>query len=81
MTDLCEVLKSYLKKDLRQARLNYKEIKTVAFEIEIAINNRSLTYIYLTNLEAFLTSNHILFGYMNRVSDHNASLMYACKSL
>ena len=56
-------------------------MKTVAFEIEIAINNRSLTYIYLTNLEAFLTSNHILFGYMNRVSDHNASLMYACKSL
>ena len=81
MTDLYEVLKSYLKKDLRQARLNYKEIKTVAFEIEIAINNRSPTYIYLTNLEAFLTSNHILFGYMNRVSDHNASLMYACKSL
>ena len=38
-------------------------------------NNRLLTYVYLTNLEACLIPNHILFGCtLNQVSDHNASI-------
>ena len=63
-----------LKKDLGQARLNCQGMQNVLFEIEMIINNRPLIFIHPTNLQACLTSNHLLFGRMlNYISDHNTS--------
>ena len=59
---LVKSVKDLLIKDLKGSRLSCKEMLTVLFEYEAILNNRSLTYIYLTDLPSCLTPNHLLYG-------------------
>ena len=59
---LVRSVKDLLKKVLQKNKLNYEEMQTVLFEIELLLNNRPLTYVYSTDLESCLTPNHLLFG-------------------
>ena len=55
-------MKLLLKKQLKTYRLNYEQMQPVLQEIETIVNNQLLTYVYPTELETYLTSNHLLFG-------------------
>ena len=59
---LVQSVKRPLKKILRNAKLNYTELRTVLCEIELMLNERPLTYIYDDDTEEMLTPNHLLFG-------------------
>ena len=39
-----------------------KEPQTILLEVELIINNASLTYVYPNTIETCLTPNHLLFG-------------------
>ena len=41
---------------------HFEELQTVLFEVELTINNTSLTYVYPNTIETCLTPNHLLFG-------------------
>ena len=52
-------------------------LQTASIEIEMNTVNRPLTYIYSTDLEAFSTLEHFIFGCkLNHVSDHKTSIAY-----
>ena len=55
-------MKLLFKKQLKTYRLNYEQMQTVLQEIEAIVNNRLLTYVYLTELGTCVTPNHLLFG-------------------
>ena len=55
-------MKLLLKKQLKTYRLNYEQMQPVLQEIETIVNNQLLTYVYPTELETCITSNHLLFG-------------------
>ena len=57
------IVKSYLKKDLKNSRLTFEQLQTVLLEIEQIVNNRPLTYVYPNELEPCLTPNHLLYGH------------------
>ena len=40
----------------------FEELQTVLIEVELIINNASLTYVYPNTIETCLTPNHLLFG-------------------
>ena len=41
---------------------HFEELQTVLFEVELIINNKPLTYVYLNTIETLFTPNHLLFG-------------------
>ena len=51
-------MKLLLITQLNTYRLNYERMETVLQEIEALVNNRPLTYVYSTELETCITSNH-----------------------
>ena len=52
-------------------------LQTASIEIEMNTVNRPLTYIYSTDLEAFSTPDHFIFGCkVKQVSDHKTSIAY-----
>ena len=55
-------MKLLLEKQLKTYRLNYEQMQPVLQEIETIVNNQLLTYVYPTELETCITSNHLLFG-------------------
>ena len=70
---MVRVVKSILKKELKTARLTYEELSTLFFQIEQIINNRPLTYIYPSTIEACVTPNHLLFGRRLESNSHSSS--------
>ena len=56
------VMKLLLKKQLKTYRLNCEQMQTLLKEIEPIVNNRPLNYVYPTELETYITPNHLLFG-------------------
>jgi len=59
---LVKSTKELLRKQLRNLRLNYEELQTILFEVELILNNRPITYYYSDDSEECLTRNHMLFG-------------------
>ena len=59
---LIQNTKRRLRKTLRNARLNYDELRTVLVEVEGTLNSRPLTYISSDDPEEPLTPSHVLFG-------------------
>ena len=61
---LIQNTKRRLRKTLRNARLNYDELRTVLVEVEGTINSRPLTYICLSSddPEEPLTPSHLMIG-------------------
>ena len=53
--------KRRLRKTLRNARLNYDELRTVLVEVEGTLNFRPLTYISSDDPEKPLTPSHLMF--------------------
>ena len=53
--------KVLLRKVLQGCRLDFEEMQTVLFEVEVILNNRPLTYYYEDDAEECLTPNHLLF--------------------
>ena len=52
-------------------------LQTASIEIEMNTVNRPLTYIYSTDLEAFSTPDHFIFGCkVKQVSDRKTSIAY-----
>ena len=41
---------------------HFEELQIVLFEVELIINNASLTYVHPNTIETCLTPNHLLFG-------------------
>ena len=41
---------------------HFEEVQIVFFEVELIINNATLTYVYPNIIETGLTPNHLLFG-------------------
>ena len=48
---LIRTIKTHLKKQLHNARLNYDEMMTLLLEIELIVNNRPITYVYPNELQ------------------------------
>ncbi|XP_057299540.1 uncharacterized protein LOC130630164 [Hydractinia symbiolongicarpus] len=59
---LVRSVKRCLKKTLHNTRLSYEELLTVLAEIQAAIKNRPLTFLYENIGEQPLTPNHLQFG-------------------
>ena len=60
-----------LKKDLQNNKLTYEEIQTVLLEIEMIINNKPLTHLYLDATKTPLTPNYLVFSSMLNHSSSN----------
>ena len=58
---LVRIVKTTLRKVLRNAKVNYDELVTVLVEIENMINSRPLTYLSDENMEV-ITPYHLLYG-------------------
>ena len=56
---------------------NFEELRTVLFEVELIINNASLTYIYPNTIETCLTPNNLLFGRQLLYSSNTTSTVVA----
>ena len=61
-------VKRPLRKVLGKATLRYNEMLTVLSEIEVILNNRPLTYLYVDEVEEPLTPNHLIFGHSLNLS-------------
>ena len=59
---MVHTVKSILKKELKNSRLNYEQMQTVLYEVERIVNNRPLTHTYPDNIETCVTPNHLLYG-------------------
>jgi len=55
-------VKRRLKKSLKNAKLAYEELLTVAVEIECVLNSRPLTYVSLEDRVEHLTPSHLFTG-------------------
>ena len=50
-------------------------MQTVLFEVEMILNNRPLTYVYLDEIGNALTPNHLLFSRtLTSISDRNTPI-------
>ena len=71
-----------LKKDLQNYRLNYDEIQTVLFKLDMILNDRSLTNVYPDEIENALTPNYLLFGRtLTSISDRNTPIQSRAQNI
>ena len=59
---LVKSTKELLRTQLRNLRLNYEELQTILFEVELILNYRPITYYCSDDREECLTPKHMLFG-------------------
>ena len=52
---------------------HFEELQTVLLEVELIINNASLTYAYLNTIKTCLTPNYLLFGRQLLCSSNSTS--------
>ena len=60
LESLIPTVKLLLKKQWKTYGQNYEQMQNMLQEIEAIVNNRLLTYVYPTELETCITTNHLL---------------------
>ena len=74
---LIRTVKELLRKQLRYTRLDYEQLLTVIFEVEMIVNNRPLTHNSSDDIELCLTPNQLLFGRnLDLQTNHKLDLSY-----
>ncbi|CAB4006307.1 PREDICTED: uncharacterized protein LOC100197852 [Paramuricea clavata] len=73
---LVRTVKGCLKKTLGRAYTTFEELQTILCEVEVAINNRPLTYVSEDDLDEPLTPFHLMYGrgYCNRMKNTDTIL-------
>ena len=62
--------------------LNYDEMQTVLFELEMILNDRSLKYVYPVEIENALTPNYLLFGRtLTSIADRNTPIQSRAQNI
>ena len=62
-------VKKLLKKDLRNYKITFEELQAILLEVELIINNRLLTHIYIDSTELPFTPSQLVFSrYLNHSS-------------